>query len=1176
MKKRVMGRMIALILTLSMLASMVTLPAIAADIADETEIYAQEDFNAARDDDETLDLDSVAFESVHPYVGLYEKEEDETDIYAIVPFRGDRNEGNWDQAFRLSHRALSAEEDQGVFLEFDIFLMYFPPEDWDEETDPPTPTVEIQLEGITHDPNSAGKTKSSYIPLMQIDLSTGDVKNTNFGSKVSGVAGITPGEWNTVKIEFDLLAGTFSTYINGKQYAVFGKLSTGEAVKNVNISRNSVLLAKCNKGEDVYIDDDSYYDTEISHIGLDNVVMYHNDDYRIPEEEPVVPYAIFSDTFESKQEGQKPGQFGYKSSPSTARVVLDPLNSSNNAVRVDMTGKAPYPYYLWHSANSLLEPIENAVLENGRVTGTVNGGGMIAGDLHGDTDDEKGTRPSSEATGALPSTTSSGKWYVVTGAWADAMRGAGNVASGLNPAHPALLSAANETIVLNVSYYFSPDSVGSIEIQMQGGIRTPDLDAEGNPRIDSEGNVIMKTNDGVWIDTINVNAKRGVDRLEITNGGNYNKVCGTAPAIDKGEWFTMSVVFNMKTGYEDIYFNGSYSFTLKPKSSYSIGSATYEEGSFEFYKIIANSLNTGKIKRSTYTTNLAGYFLVDDINFSTAEVLQGETYNKKEIWNFNDIMTDDEVGFFSDNIPATVKLTDEGKVGNEHTSALRLDMGEALFNPNRPVLWSKSEYFAGKAAVSVDPDSIVRNAAGAPISLSLVGSSVVYTGNKGKFDIGDPNFKGYELGTYADYVNYWGKTTVLKSYGAATSSVTNLNRDWAFYNTGISYATKEKLAIDLELYISADAAGVLQGRIKKGVGLPSGSLDGRGEFTDLVLYTVDVTTGNVYIGDGVDTTPAGKLDRGAWNALTLVINMKTGAIDVYANHVLDDENGSGTLPYSQLAFYESTLVPVLISTRQPALTGYILLDDLRFLTVSKELVTVDSKLENIEKITFKGVSIEDPACKVHEGSRIFVTDDTPYVEKKYDTESYRGIVKSAYSDNVKHTIRLGEYPGLRFCTAIDTNLLEAITKEYGTGVAFGTLIVPATALETVTSFTRTDLQRSGIEFFEVRTRGYYQDTYYDSETEEVLDGVKVFAGSLVGLEPDETTGKLSDQVDVVYAAVGYVEVYLKDGSGSVVIYSDMVQTSLAYEAQKYLDRVDGISDEDRVTLTAYARKLLPE
>ena len=205
-----------------------------------------------------------------------------------------------------------------------------------------------------------------------------------------------------------------------------------------------------------------------------------------------------------------------------------------------------------------------------------------------------------------------------------------------------------------------------------------------------------------------------------------------------------------------------------------------------------------------------------------------------------------------------------------------------------------------------------------------------------------------------------------------------------------------------------------------------------------------------------------------------------------------------------------------------------------------------------------------------------MTDDTPYVEKKYDTESYRGIVKSAYSDNVKHTIRLGEYPGLRFCTAIDTNLLEAITKEYGTGVAFGTLIVPATALETVTSFTRTDLQRSGIEFFEVRTRGYYQDTYYDSETEEVLDGVKVFAGSLVGLEPDETAGKLSDQVDVVYAAVGYVEVYLRDGSGSVVIYSDMVQTSLAYEAQKYLDKVDGISDEDRVTLTAYARKLLPE
>ena len=1171
MKKRVTGRIIALILTLAMLSSMFTLPAIAADVAAGAEIYVKEDFTDAETYEDSLDLDTVNFEGAHTYVSLDER--DGKNPFALIPYRGEREEGNWDNSLRLSHRAISAEEDQGVILEFDLFLKFIPVDE--EEENPPVPTVEFQLEGITHDPNSAGKTKSSYISLMKINLSTGAVENSNFGTKIDGVAGVTPNTWNTIRFEFDLVSGTFNTYVNGKQYAVYGKLTTGEAVKNVNIPRNSILLAKCNKVDGTYVDDDSYYDTDMSYVGLDNVIFYHNEHYKVPEEEPVVPFAIFSDTFESKSEGEQPKYFGYKASPNTARVVVDPVNATNNAIQVDFTTKAAYPYYIWNSNNSTVEEIKNYEITNGVLTGTVSTG-TVKGEIHGDSEAEKTSGPTSVAEGSLPAAKDGEKWYIVTGAWMDGKRGGGNVGIGLNPTHPALLSEAHETVVLNVSYYFSIDAAGVIEIQMQGGIRTPDLDADGNTRLDSNGNIVMKTNDGIWIDTVTVEAKKNQDRLIINNGGNYEKVCGTAPAINKGEWFTMSVVFNMKTGYEDIYFNGSYSFTLKPKSSYAIGSTEYSEGQFEFYKLTANSLNTGKIRRGVYAPNLSGYFLVDNINFSTAEVLQGETYNKREIWNFDDIESNEQIEFFSSNIPATVTLTDAGKVGDAHTSALRLDMGESVFNPDRPVLWSKSVHFDGKAAVAVDKDSIVTNEAGAPISLSLLGSSAVITGTNGKFDIGDPTFSGYELGIYADYVNYWGKTTVLRTYGPATSSVTNLNRDWNFYNTGISYATKERLAIDLELYISADAKGMIQGRFKKGVALAADSTNGKAEFADLVLYTIDTTTGNIYIGDDTTATPAGKLNRGEWNAMTCLLNMKTGAVTIYANHVLDDERGNGQLPYSEIAFYEHTLIPALITTKQPELKGYVMLDDLRFLTVSKELVTVDPQLENVKDIKFMGVSLEDPKCLIKVGSHLFVTDDTPYVEEKYDTESYKGIVKSAYTDNARHTVRLGEYPGLRFCTAIDTNLLKEMQEAYGQGIAFGTLVVSANALDNVENITRTDLERSGIEFFDIRTSSTYMDTYYDPDLEEVVDGVKVFAGSVVGLEADEKHGKMADNVTTTYAAVGYVEVYLKDGSGSVVIYSDVVQTSLAYEAQKYLDRVDDIGEEDRVVLTSFARKLLPD
>ncbi|MBE6589086.1 MAG: hypothetical protein E7643_02800 [Ruminococcaceae bacterium] len=1200
MKKRVIGRIIALILTLATLASTLSLPAIAADNVGSAEVYASEDFSGALADGTTLDLDSVNLRGAHTYVSVGEKSGNK---YALIPYRGAEGEGNWDDSMRLEHRALTAEEDQGVFLEFDVYLHYVPVDP--EAENPAVPTVEFQLEGITHDPNSAGQTKSTYISLLKLNVQTGAVVGGNYGVIKDGVAGPKANSWNTIRFELDLISGTYATYVNGNQYAVYGKISSGEAVKNVNIAKNSVLLAKCNKVNGTYADlnddDEVIKDTDMSYVLIDDVKLYRNANYKMPVVEPTVPYAIFSDTFESKQEGEQPKYFGYKAAPTTATVVKDPTNPDNNAVQVDFKSKSTYKYYFWNTGNSGMVPIKEGeyTIESGVLTT-----GTVSGPIWGDDEAEKATKPNTAPVsgGTLDS---SKTWHIVTGEWADAMHGAGNVGTGLNPAHPDLLSAVHDTVVLNVSYYFSPDAAGKIEIQMQAGIEWAQKDADGNPIYeqgdpvldefgeqvyDEEGYPVYEqklkmATATIWVDTVTVQAKAGEDKLTVANGGNYTYVCGIAPELYKGEWFQMSVVYNMKTGYEDIYFNGSYAYTLKPKAEYN----GIPETEFSVYKINANSLNTGKIQRGIYAPSMSGYFLVDNINFSTKEVLQGATYEKKEIWNFDDPAifddpdTEDEVetsyrdGVIASNSPASVRLTGANKVQigvdeDENPiyapdNALRFTVGESMteVERNMDVLWSTSKYFEGKRAIQVseveyDPDT------GLPLKVK-VGSNWI-TGDRGKFDVGDANFKGYELGKYADFVNYWGVTGYGTTAGNATPAA-NLDKAWTFFNTGISYATKEKLAIDMELYLPAEGAGLIQGRIAKGVGKVADATT-LSTFADMVIYTLDVGTGSVYVGGDTETA-AGKLVAGEWNVLSCVINMRTGEMEIYSNSIY---SGKGNLPYSELAFYENTLVPLIGLSGQEKMAGDILLDDLRFITVAKELVTVDSTLENIKDIKFKGISITDPASLIKEGTRVFVTDDTPYVEEMYDTATYKNVVKSAYNDNVRYTVRLGEHSGLRFCTAVDTKLLEKMKTQYSDKVVFGTLIVPANALDNVDSFTRTELDRSGISYIDVRTSAYYEDFYYDSDAEKLLKDTKVFAGSIVDLAPDEVNNKFADNVASGFAAVGYVEVTLDDGL--VVIYSDTATATLALEAQKYLDKVDDISNADLITLRNYARKLLPE
>jgi hypothetical protein len=259
---------------------------------------------------------------------------------------------------------------------------------------------------------------------------------------------------------------------------------------------------------------------------------------------------------------------------------------------------------------------------------------------------------------------------------------------------------------------------------------------------------------------------------------------------------------------------------------------------------------------------------------------------------------------------------------------------------------------------------------------------------------------------------------------------------------------------------------------------------------------------------------------------------------------------------TQLAFYENTWILAKVARKQDPkdhpLAGYILIDDARFFTVTNQLITVDSKLENVTEVRFDGVVVPD-------GTKLFITEDVPYETDTFDTSDYVDMIEEAYTSDYLVAVRSNAPIGLRFTTYVDQDLLAELLEEYEGTVTYGTVIVPSSAVATVDEITRPELNLRGIEYLEIRTQSFYYNDYL--EEDYGLDFEGVFAGSIIGLKE----GNLSRD----FSAVGYVEIALASG-GSIVLYTEEMQANLKSLAQAYLDEIDDIPDDVRWVLEGFA------
>ncbi|MBQ8310188.1 MAG: hypothetical protein IJX80_04140, partial [Clostridia bacterium] len=160
------------------------------------------------------------------------------------------NEGNYDKYMTVNNNSVAAS-DKGIVLEMDVLLHY---EDMTMEEcgyeysgNAEAPMAEIQFKSVSHT-KVGTSTSTSNISMAKINLKTGELSNV--GNKVPGVANLKQDTWYNIKFVIDLVLGTYTTYVNGEQWAIFGYVSTGNSssgLTNIGINAGQLVIAKCSK-----------------------------------------------------------------------------------------------------------------------------------------------------------------------------------------------------------------------------------------------------------------------------------------------------------------------------------------------------------------------------------------------------------------------------------------------------------------------------------------------------------------------------------------------------------------------------------------------------------------------------------------------------------------------------------------------------------------------------------------------------------------------------------------------------------------------------------------------------------------------------------------------------------------------------------------------------------------
>ena len=369
---------------------------------------------------------------------------------------------------------------------------------------------------------------------------------------------------------------------------------------------------------------------------------------------------------------------------------------------------------------------------------------------------------------------------------------------------------------------------------------------------------------------------------------------------------------------------------------------------------------------------------------------------------------------------------------------------------------------------------------------------------------------------------------------------TNVDRNLTVANPEFSYKTNPKIVFEIDYFLQENSGGTFESQI---ISFKHGDSEASGSW--LNLWRVNTANGLVYVlNDGKLSV---SIPVGEWVTLSLAVNMETGDVEFYVNHVYQI---SGSIGKEKLIFNASQWNVAKINKltnggvgNPDGYAGGFYVDNVRAHTYAEA-----TSYDDIQKESNGGIVYMDVTSTTGNTSRFSTGVDgvgkvlmvpagklgnVSFAAVSYDkTALDETLTAGLIAPADKPLIRMTNAGGIRFATNLNTKKLEDLMemKEDGffKSISIGTLIAPASYVKEAGEFSIEALRELPYEETFVNVKATI-DQYYDGSDKTVAKGYdEWFVGSLVNI-------RLANR-ERDFAAIGYVKITMASGA-SMYVYS---------------------------------------
>ena len=583
---------------------------------------------------------------------------------------------------------------------------------------------------------------------------------------------------------------------------------------------------------------------------------------------------------------------------------------------------------------------------------------------------------------------------------------------------------------------------------------------------------------GIWLDRFSYTDVNGATQTQryvrlfdvnlLTGELATKDVNGTttgAKGLVAGEWNSIEVIFDPKSGAFDIYINDA----LYKQCTSIVEGTNFVVGANQLWFCVCSSNNYANYTAaSSLDSTYSNCNYMDGDNFkivTTDRKVTGKIYYSE---SFNSYTAGDSVALGTTPGATSVYATDplnSANVAVKVPFGSKPDSTEILMRLNGTVPVENGWY-----AVTRNADTNAVEVAGWTVTEESGGTYTITDGTN--------TYTGLELTTKDVYYAYWGADGVI-------------DQNWQLPTPEISYTAQTNVVFSADYYLSADAYGKILAQMRNYATSGTGAAWLDLFYLDANACTIAPKGGSTYK----------VLNKGEWNNIMIDLNLVSGVGKVYVN---GEYVGDGTYP-TNLTLTASKLMVAKMNRKYAdykKYDGYFMVDNVKLMS-STDSVTVDA--DRLLYVEVEGRKIYTNTFNVPEGS----TYNAVYLKDS----DYTGMLAT----EAKNSVRLAAQSGLRFATQVDTTLVDKLYALLDAGdvagVELGTLIAPTDYISS--DFTVAALETAGKKYLTV---GVDRDTYFafDDASETTH-----FVGSIVDL--------YASNIDRDFSGRGYAKVTFRSG-----------------------------------------------